>query len=502
MTITAVPGEWSDVDGSPTVVGQWVDQDEVAVAAPNVAALTVPADAEQDSDGGYVWKETATQAGASSTQYSPFYVQVVSPITEAPIWNGFTTPITGSATPGETLTKPVFDWYSGNGFTTAGQWVKNGTLTGVATSTYSATVEGDSVQWQETATDEFDNVSDPALSSPVLVSAVVGAAIPALRNGIDARIDGLAGGSLNMKRFSVKNHATSTYVWNPDLWCYDVRDQLTGVVAQKNGGIISDRPEDYGGVLITPRHVLYCNHAHPWAANTRSASATDAQACNVRFVLGDNTVVNAVQIHQATVAGVDMCVAVLDRDVQDLGVSVMPISPFDSSYWNAIINQGTPALPVFSISQGHNAVNTPWSQPVADYPYPDHDVLCYIHDFHNQKINASWPEPPITTYRPFNYSAYDGDSGTGAFLLHDDTVYLFQITVGLWGGPKVADYVSNLNSAISQADANAIALGRLAAPTGFTIAKASLPVFGFNPLTTAAGEPITLSGSYTLTRNI
>ena len=481
MVLTATPGTWEDPGGTPTVVGVWVDWNDEPVLAPGVTVLTVP----EIEFGGYFWRETATQNNVSRTHWTDM-VEVI-PLPAAPVINGTTTPITGSHDAGATITKPTYAWYSPLAVTTAGQWIKNGVATGVSASTYSDTVEGDVMMWQETAMDQTGQSSIPTTGvwpggeasqnlfgwGQFFVSNIIDDTAAALKAGIDSRISGKAGGSANMKLFSVKNHATSSYTYNPDCWAYDLRQQLSGRAIYK-GGMNSGRSEDYGGVLITPRHLLYCEHAFPHAENTW---IQPSGPCVVRFILPNGTVVEAIQIHQQRVANADLCVATLDRDVQALGVSVMPILPFSYLEWNTIQGASGTTFPVFSISQGYNAGNEPWSQPVADYPFPDHDVLCYIVDLKNMRQDAGTAVPPVTTYLPFNFAVYDGDSGTAAFALINDTVYLFQITTTNWGGPFVGINIAGINAAIVGADANAIALGRLTVPTGHTVALAPKPTF-------------------------
>jgi hypothetical protein len=284
-----------------------------------------------------------------------------------------------------------------------------------------------------------------------------------------------------MRVFSSKNHDTSTYVHNTAMWLHDLRGQLSGRAIHK-GGMMLDRPEDGGGILITPRHLLYCAHFYPHAANTWGANLNDSRPATIRFLLANNTVVEAVQIHQQPVTTseggyIDLVVATLDRDVAELGVHVMPICPYDRRFFDTVLRAGAPSLPVFSVSQGYESTTSqqPWSQPVSDYPYPDHDVLCYIIDWHNKRQNASNPAIEPLTYQHFNFAVYQGDSGSPSFFILGGTIYLHMILTHVWSGPFVADYINEINNAIAQADAKAISLGRLDSPTGLTVSMAPQP---------------------------
>jgi hypothetical protein len=171
-------------------------------------------------------------------------------------------------------------------------------------------------------------------------------------------------------------------------------------------------------------------------------------------------------------------VATLDRDVEALGVSVMPISPLTYREMNTLTDAiSGDHLPVFSISQGYNAGNEPWFRPASDYPFPNHDVLCYIKDYKDLFTFSGGVLPMTTPYRPFNFAVYDGDSGSPAFILLNGQVYLYTILTVIWAGPYIGRYIDEINTAIAQSDANAIEIGRLDAPTGYTVARAPMPLF-------------------------
>jgi hypothetical protein len=144
MTLVATPAVWDDADGTPAVRGFWVNSSSKAqVAGDNVHTFVVPEDAELFT--GFLWAEVATQGGSSVTRYFQPVIRVIDP-PAVPFSNGVISPILGSPDVGATLTKAVFSWWSPLPFTRSGQWVKNGTLTGVTSDTYSDTAEGDIIQ--------------------------------------------------------------------------------------------------------------------------------------------------------------------------------------------------------------------------------------------------------------------------------------------------------------------------------------------------------------------
>ena len=323
---------------------------------------------------------------------------------------------------------------------------------------------------------------------------------------------GKAGGALNMNIFSAKDHDAGIYVRNANMWLHQYRQQISGAVVYK-GGMSTERPEDYGGVLITPRHVLYCNHAHPHAANTWGPNLNDSRPTTIRFVLGDNTVVNSIQLHQVQVRGVgfnvtyDLCVAVLDRDVQAEGVQVVPM-------YNNIHEQGrnipwlTGTNPgyryKFAISQGSLGVQDGGgSRPLARLPLTIpaetasqyQENMCHIFSMYrfDDTVLGDGPKalptdyyyagtytltfggvstPLIAAPSQFVYNPYKGDSGTPGFMLYRDTVYLNRIVGG--HGEFDTAALEAINIAIIEADDLAISLNRLPVRTGHTVSFSTL----------------------------
>jgi hypothetical protein len=313
-------------------------------------------------------------------------------------------------------------------------------------------------------------------SSPRLVSPTVDALALNISQNILSRTTNLPGGSASMNAFSTKNHTTNTYVRNPDLWCganlwtEDLTPQFTSCAVYKTFSY-----ESYGGVLITPRHVLYCKHAHPQAKGTWSPNLN--QSCDLRFVTTDNVSVSCTQLHQASSTIYDLAVGVLDRDMAELGLHISPICTLKMTanplvqydIGNAKINalgtilqSASPAYsntPIIAMSQGAGrATSAIPPTPVAKYPQYN-DIMLHI------ATSYSTNNYYLSNFR---YSVWDGDSGTPVFVIINDTVYLHGIMVTQNFGYTSLN-IDNINQIIAQADANAIAMGRLAAPTGYTV---------------------------------
>lgn len=273
--------------------------------------------------------------------------------------------------------------------------------------------------------------------------------------------------------FSVKNHTTSTYVRNPNNWAAAYMDQLAAGVIWKGLGAI----ESYGGILISPRHVLYCQHAHPWAANTWPVNMSRDTPLELRWVLPDNTMVSAIQIAQSDTNSsrpgfngptLDLCVALLDRDVEALGVPIMPILGITPDQFVANgLPDGTP-LPI-TLTQGTGrSTNTIPPVPDNDYPQYNNAMVAY----------TTWPGslPPSnaeTSLAKIHYRAYDGDSGTPVLHLIDDTFYLRRIL----SGGDVTTKLPEINLLLEGAENYAMHLGRLATPTGTVIEGVIPPPF-------------------------
>jgi hypothetical protein len=277
--------------------------------------------------------------------------------------------------------------------------------------------------------------------------------------------------------FTIKNPTTNTFIRNPNVWCNDLINQLTSQVVYKDFSLYS-----YGGILITPRHVLYVAHAHPQAKGTWPPNLN--QSCDLRFVKTDNTSISCVQLHQARGNGVDLVVAVIDRDLSLSGIHVMPIaslSPYDAKICNYIY------MPKLIITQGlgryvdrsnpnlvHNSNNVLTGsdiQAAIGHTGVHHHINNYAWDENAVGYQATSANPfrffDVICGVPEAYSLWDGDSGTNACICVNNNLYLWNIIghPGGWG-PVVAPLSATINSMIEQADNNAISMGRLQSPTG------------------------------------
>jgi hypothetical protein len=92
--------------------------------------------------------------------------------------------------------------------------------------------------------------------------------------------------------------------------------------------------------------------------------------------------------------------------------------------------------------------------------------MCYIKD--NRDPANSRPERG--PFADWNYQVWDGDSGTATFLLLKSVPHLWMIlTTAPGNGPHVGSHIDHVNALIAAADQNAVLLGRLEKPTGYTL---------------------------------
>lgn len=283
---------------------------------------------------------------------------------------------------------------------------------------------------------------------------------------IRALLTGLPGGAVNMELWTTFDPVNKVYVRNTSMWAHTLRSQLAACVAYKDTSLAR---QSYGGVLISPRHVLYCEHAHPFAEGTWINPIGPTE---LHWVLADNTSVTAIQIAQSShnpslpgyysgyMPGVsqDACVAVLDRDVEALGVPVMPIvgMPTAQDYTDLLYNA---VIPRITVTQGYERITSKIPPtPISDYPQYNNAMVAV----------ATSPSPE---YQLFDYAVWDGDSGTPSLILHDGTLYLSRLVSGI---PSPGLHISELNAKLLAAENDAVARGKMGGLTGITLAPTLL----------------------------
>src|SRR5690606_36331630 len=163
----------------------------------------------------------------------------------------------------------------------------------------------------------------------------------AAADAIDSRIAD-ADPQTAMAIFSSQNHATATYVRNPDCWAADL--DLTGISPY------SSRNGQYGGgVMISPRDMLASEHWPRFRVGD-----------TVRFVYGDgdavDMTVDAVKdvgpANSSDGYATDYQVVTFDQDVPS-GIKHYPVLPAN---WGDYIRHLSVGLPTFGTSQHEDAL--------------------------------------------------------------------------------------------------------------------------------------------------
>jgi hypothetical protein len=259
------------------------------------------------------------------------------------------------------------------------------------------------------------------------VSTVAGSLAAHLQGQVDNRINNTMSMAVNGLVFSTQNHATQSYVRNPNLWCADVN--LTCISPWNSNGANTK-----AGTLITPRHVLNATHYEYNVGNT------------VRFVAQDGTV------HNRTITGKarhpnyvpytpDLTIYTL---ASNLPVGITPCKLMPSNWTSYLVQNLSNRPPALGLDQEEKAL---------------------IIDFYT---DGAFLTPTDSDRRIFDESKIGGDSGNPAFLIVNGELVL--ITVWTYGGAgsgtPVASYIEGLNTMIVTADAQA------GVSTGYTVTEA------------------------------
>lgn len=264
--------------------------------------------------------------------------------------------------------------------------------------------------------------------------------------------------------FSTINHATGTYVLNPNCWCRAVDLSCLSVATGYPGSFERYRP----GVLVTPRHVTVANHYRP-AVGERLRFFTP------QGILREVIVIGISGMHY------DRCVMTLSEDVVGCSIAKIP------GQW---IYQETATQLYF----GGMLLNTNrfkqcgiclFGQPDIAMPHTPSNGSYKDYTYSSPSTCAiSWWKHPwldVDLYGPQNYIAEvsPGTSGHPVFAIVDGKPVLMMQYLTANGGP--AGWIGNTNDnlvnvQIIEADADAIARGTMATPTGYTVTVADDPI--------------------------
>jgi len=246
--------------------------------------------------------------------------------------------------------------------------------------------------------------------------------------------------------FSTKNHNDSIYVRDTNCWASDF--DLTCLSPWNSAG-----GEGMGGVLVSPRHVLFCRHSsyYPPAGST------------VRFINNNNQVVEANIISETDIGfdgstgyPWDITVAYLDRDVASSGISVAKILP--DNYFKYLDPWSFESLIDFTNR------DVPFEIPVLFVDPEDKALILEFRGlspiraisefFQDLSPFFSCLQPSDIIRLGFFENVITGDSGSASMLIIDNTVVLLGVSssggIGTGGTAVIAETVDRVNAAMNQ----------------------------------------------------
>ena len=216
--------------------------------------------------------------------------------------------------------------------------------------------------------------------------------------------------------FSVRDHATATYVRNAGAWTRDL--DLTCISPWNSAG-----GTQLAGTLVSPRHIVYATHFQiPVGATVRFVSRNDE-------VVERTIVAKISPPYQGDRLFPDITVGLLDRDVP-ASIGFARILPDD---WAAYFTDGPWRIPCLAIDQEEKALVT---------------SLWLLGEY------ASFDTPDTELQRSFYENIVTGDSGHPAFLVVDGQLVL--VTVWTYGSGGAGTFVTRQRAAI---DAMMLELG-------------------------------------------
>ena len=319
------------------------------------------------------------------------------------------------------------------------------------------------------------------------------------RNSILEAIDGKTTADLNLfSTYAASSGVIPNLVRNADCWAHNISG-ITGFVAW-NSRVTQGQQKQLGGVAITPRHILYTNHApygdgrSEWDDFPPDFETGDTvYFCSRAGEIYSRRIVCSQKHPNASGIIWDYRVALLDYDLPP-SIEVVKVLPkdgyqyFQTGAFNTLRDWSTPAAAaeevlVLTTNQEENAyirkIKT-LSFGSFDYNNPDADTAY-------RQFTLS----PATNYTAWQADIASGDSGSLACMVVGGECVLLGLTSNyivaseprgaFFGAPK---NFKALNDLITSVDVEYAAL---------TVAQASLPTYS------SAGyqlKPIDLSLTY------
>ena len=245
----------------------------------------------------------------------------------------------------------------------------------------------------------------------------------------------------SMPVFTTQDHATSTYVRNPDCWAADLHGELTCASPWNSVG-----GPTRAGTLVTPRHAICARH-FPIPNGTI-----------LRFVAEDNTVHERVVVKTSyglrfDSRGIssDFLVLLLDSD---LPASIKPCKILGND--------------VFDVVDGPWRVMAGFANLALDQQ--EHAIInpCRGVDFASMGgLSAEVGSP----FREFSEVIIGGDSGNPMFLAINGELALYTTFSSRYGGSFTGTFEDKINGVIATLD------GMEGVSTGYTLTRVDLSGF-------------------------
>ncbi|MBL7077790.1 MAG: hypothetical protein ISS31_09990 [Kiritimatiellae bacterium] len=246
--------------------------------------------------------------------------------------------------------------------------------------------------------------------NPTVVNT--GYAHSAVALAIDERIDGL-NPSTALPILSTQDHVNTNYVRNTNCWAADL--DLTCASPWN-----SNAANKKAGTLISPRHLVFANHASYFVP----------VGGTLRFVDSTNGVVTRTVAGLRRIGSSDLVVGILDSDAPTNRISHASVLPHD---FRNYLGDGA-RLPVIRFDQEEKALvgNVRSLEPVQN----SYGQLVFV-------------DIPIAGTRTnFSETLIPGDSGNPCLMMVDETPVLLATWTFANAGPSITEYRSEVNDAM------------------------------------------------------